>query len=319
MKKLIFTLSAITYLTVGLAQDTFVVDTIFNRPKANKLMINLGAQADISYNGAGSGYYGAYGHARLNLTKFFQVGVTIARPFTTLPADKPDLKYSVFEAQAAIFFSDKSETENTTVKVSSSGGYDYSASFPTPKRVQWGVCGSLFNWTHPFIRDDKDSTTFEAVNTSPTNTISANASSNPGVYTNIMTSGFSAGFQVSTNTRAKYRVRSTVNGREHRKKVRKNSSVDISLEILFAPVIRASDNTNLQQKQGMQNYQISQVKTKHTGFRIRTEMRKGIFSIRNEIGMRPGVRYAMGGDASSPGIFRGAYYLLGLGIGIGAL
>jgi hypothetical protein len=319
MKKLIFMLSAISFITLGQAQGTFEVDTIFNKPKANRLMINLGAQADFSHNGAGSGYYGAYGHARMNLTKFFQVGVTVVRPFTAPPADKPDLKYSVFEIQAAVFFSDKSQSETTKVKVATSGGFSYSASFPTPKRTQWGVCGSLFNWTHPFIRDDKDSTTLEAVNTSPTNTISSNVASNPGVYTNITTSGFSAGFQVSTNTRAKYRVRSTVNGRDHSKKVRKNSSVDVSLEVLFAPVIRASDNTNLQQKQGMQNYQISHVKTKHTGFRIRTEMRKGIFSIRNEIGMRPGVKYAMGGDVSTPGFLRGAYYLLGLGIGIGAL
>ncbi len=319
MKKLLFCVLAMGAIKTSNAQATFVVDTIFNRPNANKLMINLGAQADFSYNGAGSGYYGAYGHARLNFFKYLQAGITIVRPFTQIPSDKPDLKYSVTEFQGTLFFSDKSENEMTKVKVGASDGYEYSASFPTPKRVQWGVCGSLFNWTHPFMRSDKDSLTLEALNTTPTSTLGTRVLSNPGVYTNISTSGFSAGFQVSTNTRAKYRIRSTINGHESSKKTRKNSSVDISLEVLFAPSIRYTEKVSLMQKNGMQTYDISNVKKKHTGFRIRTEMRKGIFSIRNEIGVRPGVKYAMGGSSSSPKFLKGAYYLLGLGIGIGAL
>jgi hypothetical protein len=312
------------------ADVTYSVDTLFNKPHGNKLMINLGAQADADANGAGSGYYGAYAHGRFNIGRFLQMGGTIAVPVTAAPTDKPDYKYFIMEAQGAFFFSDKKEMKSEKIVLTHSrkhaqgwndktaGNYEHSAQLPIQQSTQLGICGGIFTWTRPILRGVKDTVLFNALNTATNSSLYKD-----NVYTNVTVSGISAGFAVSTNTKAKYRfhihkVEEGGNKKESKLNVRRNMSVDMGLELLYAPVILFQNSTTVMAKGGPEQYDISKLKTKHVGFRVRAEMRKKIFSLRFEMGMRPGVDYSLAGNSTKT-YLNGAYCLLGMGIGLGAL
>jgi hypothetical protein len=316
-------LFSVTTLTAQRYDESmsYTVDTLRNKPRSNKLMINAGVQGDADYNGAGSGYYGAYAHGRFNIGRFLQVGGTFVMPFTDAPKDRPDYKYSIMEAQAALFFSDKTEKEKHDFTLghgsTKDGRVKFHAALPIPKSVQLGLCGGMFNWTRPFVRGQKDTAIFDAVNISDGRNVYKD-----NIYTNVSVTGFSAGFALSTNLKAKYRfntVKMTSRGNiKHGKTtVRRNTSVDLAMEFLFAPSVRFQENVNVVQNDTAQTYFISNLQKKHMGFRVRAEIRKSIFSVRFEMGVRPGVKYAMGGNGNKT--LSGAYYTLGLGIGIGAL
>ena len=155
-----------------------------------------------------------------------------------------------------------------------------SPDLPVPNSSQMGVSATVFNWNRPFMRGAKDSTIFEATNTTTNSSLYNN-----NVYTNINVSGIAGGFVFSNNTKAKYRF-NMVDERSSKKikKIRRvNVSSDIALEVLYAPSITFKSSTNLMASDMLQNYAISNVKVKHVGFRIRAEVRERIFSIRFEI------------------------------------
>ena len=321
MKKIIISLIAALLLLSGAklhAQMTYTIDTLKKKPGSNALIINAGVFADFDYNGAGSGYYGAYAHGRYKIGRFLQVGGTAAIPVTAAPVDKPDLKYLVLEGQAAFFFYDKLSTENHKFKLGHGreGGqeYNYSATLPVPQSMQLGVCGSVFNWTRPIMRGSKDSMIFES-----TNTATGNPHYQDGIYTNVNVTGFAAGLALSTNAKVKYRFNTYHNGHERKKIRRLNSSADVALEMLYAPAIRFRDNVDAGSGASRANYSISNLEKKHMGFRVRADIHRSIFSVRFEMGMRPGVNYFPGGDTGGKKFLKGAYYLIGLGFGIGAL
>jgi hypothetical protein len=301
---------------------TYRVDTLKNKPRGNKLMVTAGAQGDMDYNGSGaSGYYGAYGHSRFNIGRFLQVGGTVVMPFTQAPADKPDLKYSVIEAGAVFFFTDKLEKENHKFTLghgrSDKGGITFSATLPIPKSVQFGLCGGVYNWTRPFVRGQKDTMAFSATNVSD-----GKNNYRDNIYTNVSVSGISAGIALSTNIKAKYRfhtTKTTMRGKVKEGKAmgRRNMSADIAMEFLFAPSVRYQDQVTIRKNDTLQVYSISNINKQRMGFRVRAEVRKSIWSVRFEMGARPGVKYAMGGNGNKA--LSGLYYTLGLGIGIGAM
>jgi hypothetical protein len=302
---------------------TYTVDTLKNKPWGNKLMVTAGVQGDMDYNGSGaSGYYGAYGHGRFNIGRFLQVGGTFVMPITEAPTDKPDLKYNVIEAGAVLFFSSKTEKENHKFKIghgrSNKGAINFTANMPIPKSVQFGLCGGVFNWTRPFVRGQKDTMAFNATNVSD-----GKNNYHDNIYTNVSASGISAGLAISTNVKAKYRFHTTkvkMHGRGEKKGKatgRRNMSADIGLELLFAPSVRYEDQVKIMKNDTLQTYTISNIHKQRMGFRVRAEVRKSIWSVRFEMGARPGVKYAMGGNGNKA--LSGLYYTIGLGIGIGAL
>ena len=256
------------------AQLTYTVDTLKNKPRSNTLVVNIGAQADFDFNGAGSGYYGAYAHARYNIGRYLQVGGTFAMPVTAAPADKPDLKYLIMEGQAAFFFVDKLNTALHKFKLGhgteNHEAYNYSATLPVPQSMQIGISGAFFNWTRPIVRGPKDSMIFVS-----TNTATNNSHYQDNVYTNVNVTGFAAGFALSTNSKVKYRFNIDKYGKEKKKIRRLNSSADVAFELLYAPVIRFQNTINAGPENTVQNYSINSLEKKHMGFRVRAEIQIG--------------------------------------------
>jgi len=319
----------------------YSLDTLFDKPHGNTIMVMAGFQGDADANGAGSGYYGVYGRARYNIGRFLQVSGMYANSVTT-PATQPDFKYSILEASGAFFFSDKMEKDNRAFKVKGkikeiktvfhsdrrvNSQNSAATMLAVPKAVQIGVCGGFFNWTRPLIRGPKDTLAFKA-----TNELTGSHNYQSNVYTNVHVTGFSAGFAMTTNAKAKYKFHSYNTERYHEGQTRsgekvikdngfknglRDMSVDLALELLVGGVTIQNTSTLVQNGKNV-NYLITDAKTKNVGYRVRAELRSKIFSLRMEIGCRPGASYGVGGSKTSS-ILNGAYYLLGVGFGIGAL
>lgn len=322
----------------------YSVDTIFDKPHANRLMVIAGAQGDGSY-------YGAYARARINLGRLLQVGGIVAAPFTSAPSNRPDIKYSVIEGQAAFFFSDKMERDNRAFFIKGQNlqimqdmktgkelkkpiGSKVEALMPVPKSVQLGFCGGFFNWTRPITRGAKDSGLFVAQNT-----VTGSKAFKENLYTNVNVTGFAAGFAMTTNAKAKYKfhvyeqeqVLEKVAENEYKtlgqkplksrgsKKGLRDVSVDLALEFLMAPAIIVRGTSTLLEDGIPVEYTITDLKKKYMGGRVRADIRNKIWSLRMEIGTRPGASNNIPGSSETPKILRGAYYLLGVGFGIGAL
>lgn len=92
---------------------------------------------------------------------------------------------------------------------------------------------------------------------------------------------------------------------------------------MFAPIVNLQYNQQYIIPLNDSIAQLKDIPIKHFGFRIRSEIRKGIFSIRSEMGLRPGVKTKAGGENGEDNFFTtklltGAYFVLGFGVGIGA-
>ena len=66
-----------------------------------------------------------------------------------------------------------------------------------------------------------------------------------------------------------------------------------------AAAIRFRDNVDAGSGASRANYSISNLEKKHMGFRVRADIHRSIFSVRFEMGMRPGVNYFPGGELIS--------------------
>lgn len=183
-----------------------------------------------------------------------------------------------------------------------------------PKHTTAGLSGGVFHWVRP-------------------NDIS-------GV---VNVTGISFGLVASVNQKAKYRFHyeerendveilglgkynTTKTDRIHRKGTkmgRVNSTVDVGLEFLFAPVVIFDNNQYMVKTANDTIGHLEDIKKKNFGGRIRMEIRKGPISMRYEIGLRPGVKAKIGGASGEDNFatrrMGGAYIIVGFGLGIGVL
>lgn len=299
------------HATVNAQALTYTVDTLLKKPKANRLMVNIGGQFDAD-GSKGSGGGGIYLHSRYKLADILQFGGTVAM-FPATNATKPDASYLIMDVYGAFYFKSEVKTANSNIKLGQGKidgkQYKFSANIPTSQWQQTGVCAGVFNWTRPYFRSAGDTSNFKTF--TATNKATGKIDYSDSAYTNVNVTGISFGLAVSTSSKSKYKFNTN-----YGTKIRRvNTSIDAAIEVLFAPVIVAKDEVRFVKDGLTTTYTISDVKKKHFGFRIRAEVRQKIISMRMEMGLRPGVDFTFG-DKS---FFNGAYLAMGFGIGIGAL
>ena len=303
------------------------IDTIYCKPKSNRFVLNVGGQLDTHPDGTGSSQsVGVYAYARTYVWKFM---------FSGLVAMNPNTGYNVQEASAVWLFSGSKKAAVNTQAISATpvawknGG----------KGGEWYLLTttsgmtSTTNWT---TRRVKSMTTVNV----PTHNLAGLSASlihwgRPNNLSgNVDVTGFAFGLTAMNNTKAKYRFhyqdeenevgRSddgkcivTPTGKILKKDTKKdsvNSTVDFAMEGFYAPIIIFDHPIDTA---------YGDIKKKHGGFRFRIEMRRKIISMRYELGVRPGIKYKIAGDAGEDNIatraLKGGYMLFGVGIGIGML
>lgn len=302
--------------------NTVEVDTIFKKPNPNRLMLGVGFQGELNFNGSNSYSSGVYVHGRYNLGKYFQLGGTFAAPMDKSAGQSPDAKYQQIEGQMTFFFKDKihNNIKNTGFgKVMEENGEDesgprreYNAKVIVPNRVQKGVCISAYKYTRSIARGSEDTLLFTATDIQ---TRSANYTEN--VYANFTTIGYSFGYLVSSNRKVKYKLYGNIEGEMRSRKARKNGSSDFAFELLYAPSIKFENKAWVKDEYGVQHgYMVDNFKKNNWGARVRVEIRNGIESLRFELGTRPGSGFAFAGDSKIT-VLNGAYVLIGVGLGFG--
>ena len=335
------------------------VEPIYVKPRSNKFILNVGAQLNIS--GDAKGNYGAYMYSRINVSRFIFSGLYAMMPNTNYsikegaivfcfkgksyrqkgmdydddkvainfktggsnkiispgPVTYTSVSYQNAYGATTNYYSDdvayKVTTKTTKIENVKKKVKSY-ATLNVPKYTVTGLSLGVFDW-----RSNHDSA---------------------GV---VDAKGFSFGIVSSINQKAKYRFKweerindVTVLGvgeykerptdrirRKGTKTGRVNSTIDVAMEFLYAPLVQFQYNQQFIVPKNDSIAQIKDIPKKYFGFRIRSEIRKGIFSIRNEIGLRPGVKTKAGGEKGEDNffttkVFTGAYMIFGVGIGIGA-
>lgn len=362
---LLFTLSTITSVFMSREASAqvyeryveYTVDTIYLKPKSNRIGFNIGGQLDANGDGARRHNFGLYAFGRVNVSRFLFSGL-VAMPMPGVTYNSPDASsYNIQEATAVFCFGSERKNKTTptvsTTEIEREGTLFYTggkckeiinvittttyvgaygtgyttrssskgkktgkvyAELSVPKRSKVGLSAGVFNWARP-------------------NNIS-------GV---VHATGFSFGFVGYTNKKAKYKFNYQVKGntctdlgngqynvvpngkvyKTGKKTGKVNQTIDFGLEFLYAPNI----NFDIPQYRVFTDDtdtlgHLEDIKKKHFGFRFRTEVRRGIFSMRYEVGLRPGVKYKIGGAAGEDNFatraMSGGYILMGFGIGIGA-
>ncbi len=335
------------------------VEPIYVKPRSNKIMVNIGAQYNVS--GDATGNAGAYLYSRINVSRFI---------FSGLFAMNPEMDYSIKEGTIVFCFKGKSNRKNgmdyddERVAINFKTGGSHKIISPgkvTYTNVSYQTAyGATTNYysndavykvttTTTKIENVKKRVKSYATLNVPKYTVSGLSL---GVYDwklhhdsagIVNVQGFSFGIVTSINQKAKYKFnweerindvtvygvgdyKETPTGKIRRKgsKIgRVNSTIDVVLEFLYAPIVNFQHNQQYITPLNDTIAQLKDIPKKYFGFRIRSEIRRGIFSIRNELGLRPGVKTKAGGEKGEDNFFTtkvltGAYLVFGLGIGIGA-
>ena len=332
----------------------YTVDTVFSKPKSNRLMVNAGVQ------GEGARNFGGYGYGRI------YVGPCLVSAFVAM-LPLPGNNYSIQEATGVLCFggaSEKKKGKATTVdyatvpmnfktggrhKIISAQDVTYtSVSYSSPHGPNNAY---VTKTTTSITRKENVKKVFRSYANLDVPTYTK-AGLSFGAYNwkrynptagIVTTQGFSFGLVAAINKKAKYRF----HFKEHVNKVeilglgrfietptdkirkqgsrvsRVNSTYDVGLEFLYAPTMQFQNTMYLPFGADSTASMIN-IPKKHFGFRIRMEIRQKLVSLRAEMGMRPGPKLRAGGargedNAFTNGFLRGAYVIFGVGFGIGAL
>lgn len=335
------------------------VEPIYVKPNSNKIMLNLGAQYYAS--GDAKANYGPYCYARVNVSRFIFSGLVSMMPNSDFSVKEGTVVFcfkgsgnrrngqTYDDNKVAIAF-----RTGGTHKIVSPGKVTYTnVSYQTA----YGAT------TNQYATDAAYKVTTTTTQTENVNKrVKSYATLNVPKYTVtglslgvydwrlnhdsagiVNVQGFSFGLVTSINQKAKYKFsweerinevkildigeyKEYPTGKIRRKGTRTgrvNSTIDVGIEFLMAPLVNLERDQQFIKTETDTIGGLKDIPKKYFGFRIRSDIRKGIFSLRYEIGLRPGVKTKAGGKNGEDNffttkVFSGAYMAFGLGIGIGA-
>lgn len=335
------------------------VEPIYVKPNSNKIMINFGAQYDAS--GDAKANSSPFCYARVNVSRFIISGLVATMPGIDYSVKEGTVVFCFKGAgnrkNGASFDDDKVAINFRTGgshKIISPGRVTYtSVSYQTAYGATTNSYASdaAYKVTTTTTKTEnvkKKVKSFATLNV-PKYTVSGFSL---GVYDwklnndsagLVGVKGLSFGFVTSINQKAKYKFsweerineiqvlelgkyKETPTGKIRRKGTktgRVNSTIDVAIEFLYAPVINFDRDQQFLVTPSDSIGSWQNIPKKHFGFRIRSDMRRGIFSFRYELGLRPGVKTKAGGVRGEDNFFTtkvltGAYMTFGVGFGIGA-
>ena len=102
---------------------------------------------------------------------------------------------------------------------------------------------------------------------------------------------------------------------------RENSTFDLGLEFLYAPTMQFENTQYTYYAPDDTVGVLKSIPQKHLGFRIRTEVKQKILSLRIEMGLRPGPKLGIGDQDNvfTRKYLAGGYVIFGVGFGLGLL
>lgn len=342
----------------------YSVDTLYLKPRSNRVMINVGAQADINGDASGTNI-APYLYARAQVSRFLFSGLVSALPGTS---------YNIQEATVVFCFKGASEKPKSGVTVGDMGVRPIKFKtggkhkYISPEDYSFTTTKEDVSYRGPTMNAPGGTKVTTTTTTKHSGTKNVKRKEKSTAYLNVPlytragfsigafhwarpnniskvsnAQGISFGFVATTNQKARYRfhyrvkendvdvnglgnydVRATDRIYKRGTKIgRVNSSIDFAMEFLYSPIVLLDKPQYLQKSQTDTTGKLVDIKKKNFGFRFRAEVRKGIVSMRYEVGLRPGVKARVGGidgeDNVATRLMGGAYVLVGLGIGIGAL
>jgi hypothetical protein len=313
------------------------VDTIYNKKNPYNLFVSAGVVAEGDLFGGASGF-GAYVRGRYMLARSIMVAANIIiSPNAILPANiSSKYDYHVVEARLSIPFKRSNEPVNVSKKLYtytfSQGGNNYkrtySANFPVMASTYQCFTASI-GQSHRYYTQGFDSAARSFnIEDAGGNVVHKRATLGYSTMT------LSFGYTYSQGLKFKGRVYSNIEGSRRKKIVRSKSIIDMSAEILYGitvadkNIIGINDGSGVKYDDNLVNqYKITSagVNKSNLGFRFAADLKKSIFSIKMEMGSRPGITHdykngtaRVENDKWVRGFSR-AYLQMGVGIGIGAL
>ncbi|MCC7302373.1 MAG: hypothetical protein IT233_07005 [Bacteroidia bacterium] len=306
------------------APGNYRVETLKNKMYPFNLFVSAGLMfdADLANFSKPAGGSLAYGRARYIIGQRFSVSGMGIFGVGNLYNSK---NYSVFEGRATYFFKKGTEPRTETKKFGSEGGYEYSGSYTVGVGTYTGITGSVSMVNRTFTNPQDTLFRSWELHYLPTDSIWQDTK-NVGAQVTMMQFSFGFAYSSSQHYKGRYKITfpSTI------KKsgiIRKNNAIDLSMEMLYAPVISVGKTPlavdTLTQENSLQQFELKNINLKHFGFRFQVEARSGIFGFRTEFGFRPGVKHLASQNVPNPkfGDKLGSriYLQLGIGLSFGAL
>lgn len=328
---------------------TATIDTISCNPKSNRVVLHAGAQWDWNN-------YGPYFYGRINVSKFVLTGFVAMLPQTNYNVQEAVLVFCFGgssqrknDGKARVTTEDVGFEEvyfktGGTDKIISARSFDRKTEYhdygtgADMIRHEWGTENVISKVKH------RASVAVPKYTVAGLSLGAYHWQRNQGKAGIVDVMGLSFGLNAYINRKARYKF----NYQEHVndvevlgvgkftetptdsirrsgiKRGRTNRSVDIGMEFFYAPLVQFE---NPQERLYAENDSIGYLvdfKKKHGGFRFKFDIRYGYFSMRYELGFRPGVKNRMSSNPDAENNFltrsmTGTYVTLGIGIGIGML
>ena len=321
MKKKVFSLLAFVFglNLAARAQEQVTIQTDYNDPYKNIWNVGAFAGIDVQSKSSGGLFYGVAG--RFTLGKIATFSGNLALDLTNqmkngglvsydeaLYAKLPS--YKNIELRGVFHFRDNESEKDHKIELGSGGGYEYSTNYTVKTRNVQGFTASLNMNSRVYGQNNADSTEImelRDVNGADPGYIS-------GAFTGQDNIVIGVGLHAGEYTYFKGKFSSVTTGTKTR---RVRSMSNVSIEFLFAPVIKVGDEAYVKNSSGaIDTYKIESISKKNMGFRISADILRGKPGLyaRMEIGKKPGVESPIKAEKMSK-LMTNGYIARAFGIG----
>jgi hypothetical protein len=334
MKKLVLTISCVAATVIANAQTkkeivwpeagSFRVDTLLSKTNVSKLMIAAGGYGQGMYSPASLAVdYGAYGYARMRFAKFAALSGYINQGLAAMPNGGGTSSHQ--EATATIYYS-KRDSRDQAVKVLEEWKDNYGANGSYTKHTisaPYSYPSGFFSGVGVGIINKKYFAPIDMSNGVIKNTITDSAINFKSAVTQVNTQLLT--FGITSSSCAKFKGKIFYTSKEGKNgvyKVRKNTSIDMSLQCLMALHTSVGSSLIMINEKKTASDVASRSFTpqayKKFGWKIAMVIRpNAVFSINAQMGSLPGVKSSSVKGAKK--MIENGYMQIGFGFGIGAL